>query len=179
LAGGSAITRAPTIGQSLLILLDGIQPVGITTIILDQNNLLPALGAAASRNPILPVQVLESGAFLVLATVVAPYAHARPGTHILHARLVHENGTETRLDVRQGALDVLPLPPGQAGRLYLQPSHRTNVGFGAGRAPQNGIPVNGTTAGVVIDARGRPLRFSADPARRRETIKKWQWTLGG
>jgi hypothetical protein len=179
LACGSAITRAPTIGQSLLILLDAVQPVGITTIILDQNNLLPALGAAASRNPILPVQVLESGAFLVLATVVAPYAHARSGTHILHVRLVHENGTETRLDVKQGALEVLALPPGQAGRLYLQPSHRTNVGFGPGRAPQNGIPVNGTTAGIVIDARGRPLRLSADPARRREMIKKWQWTLGG
>jgi len=179
LAGGSAITRAPTIGQSLHILLDAIQPVGITTLILDQNNLLPALGAAASRNPILPVQVLESGAFLVLATVVAPYVNARSGTHILRARLVHQNGTETRVDVRQGTLETLPLPPGQAGRLYLQPLHRANVGFGPGRAPQDGIPVNGTAAGIVIDARGRPLHLPAEPARRRELIKKWQWTLGG
>ena len=54
LACGSVITRAPTLGQSLLMLLDGIQPVGITTMILDQNNLLPALGAAASRHSILP-----------------------------------------------------------------------------------------------------------------------------
>jgi hypothetical protein len=57
--------------------------------------------------------------------------------------------------------------------------HRANVGFGPGRAPQAGIPINGTTAGIVIDARGRPLQFPADPARRRELIKKWQWTLGG
>ena len=80
LAAGSVITRAPTLGQSLLILLDAIQPVGITTVILDQNNLLPALGAAASRNSILPIQMLESGAFLGLATVVAPYVNALPGT---------------------------------------------------------------------------------------------------
>ena len=116
LAGGSVITRAPALGQSLLILLDAIQPVGITTMILDQNNLLPALGAAASRNSILPVQVLESGAFLGLATVVAPYVNAQLGTPVLHGRLVYQNGNESRLDIKLGALEVLPLPVGQSGR---------------------------------------------------------------
>jgi hypothetical protein len=32
---------------------------------------------------------------------------------------------------------------------------------------------------VVFDARGRPLGFTPDLARRRELIKKWLWTLGG
>ena len=179
LACGSVITRAPTLGQSLLILLDGIQPLGITTLILDQNNLLPALGAAASRNSILPIQILESGAFLGLATVVTPYSHARPGTPILSGRLVYHNGNESRVDVKQGALEVFPLPAGQSGRLYLQPFHRTDIGFGPGRSNEGGIPVTGTALGVVIDARGRPLRIPADPARRREIIKKWLWTVGG
>jgi len=61
LAGGSALDDAPTPGQSLLLLLDAVQPTGLTTIILDKNDLLPLLGAAAKRNSILPVQVLESG----------------------------------------------------------------------------------------------------------------------
>ena len=179
LAGGSAITRAPTLGQSLLILLDAIQPVGITTVILDQNNLLPALGVAASRNSILPIQVLESGAFLGLATVVAPYVNARQGTPILQGRLVYQNGNESHLDIKQGALEVFPLPVGQSGRLYLQPLHHADVGFGPGRIRKDGIPVTGTALGVVIDARGRPLRFLANAVRRREIIKKWLWTLGG
>jgi hypothetical protein len=179
LAGGSVITRAPALGQSLLILLDAIQPVGITTMILDQNNLLPALGAAASRNSILPVQVLESGAFLGLATVVAPYLNAQLGTPVLHSRLVYQNGNESRLDIKLGALEVLPLPVGQSGRLYLQPLHHADVGFGPGHTRDSGIPVTGTALGVVIDARGRPLRFPADAERRRAIIKKWLWTLGG
>lgn len=179
LAGGSALTRLPTPGQSLLLVLDAIQPVGVTTVILDQNNLLPALGAAASRIPILPVQVIESGAFLVLATVVAPYAHARQGTPILRARLAYQNGSESRIDVRQGALEALPLPPGEAARLYLQPLHHADVGFGPGRTREDGIPVSGSTLGVVFDARGRPLHFPANLARHREAIKKWLWTLGG
>jgi len=179
LVAGSVVTRAPTLGQSLLILLDAIQPVGITTVILDQNNLLPALGAAASRNTILPIQVLESGAFLGLATVVAPYANARLGAPILGTRLVYPNGNESQIDVKQGSLEKLSLPIGQSGRLYLHPYHRTDVGFGPGHTREDGIPVAGTALGLVIDARGRPLHLPSSDIRRRELLKKWLWTLGG
>jgi hypothetical protein len=179
LAAGSVVTRAPTLGQSLLILLDAIQPVGITTVILDQNNLLPALGAAASRNSILPIQVLESGAFLGLATVVAPYVNARLGTPVLGARLMYQNGNESQIELKQGALEVMPLPAGQSGRLYLQPLHHTDLGFGPDRTREDGIPVSGTALGLVFDGRGRPMRFPTDDLRRREIIKKWLWTLGG
>jgi hypothetical protein len=179
LAAGSVITRAPTLGQSLLLLLDSIQPMGITTMILDQNNLLPALGAAAARNAILPVQVLESGAFLGLATVVAPYANVRPGTSILRGRLVDQHGNENHFDVKQGALEVLPLPTGQAGKLHLSPLHHADIGFGPGRTKTDGFPVSGTALGVVIDARGRPLHFPQSPTRQQEINKKWRWTLGG
>ena len=179
LAAGSVITRAPTLGQGLLLLLDAIQPVGITTVILDQNFLLPALGAAAIRNSILPIQILESGAFLGLATVVAPYVNARLGTPVLNARLTNRNGNENRVEVKQGALEIMPLPVGQSGRLYLEPLNHAELGLGARPPREDGIPVNGTALGVVIDARGRPLRLPAEDARRRDLIKKWLWTLGG
>ena len=179
LACGSVITRAPTLGQSLLILLDGIQPVGISTLILDQNNLLPALGAAASRNSILPIQILESGAFLGLATVVAPYTNARPDTPILNGRLVYQNGNESRVNIKQGSLEVFPLPVGQSGRLYLELYHHTDIGFGPGNTSEKGIPITGTALGLVIDARGRPLSLPSDAARRRDTVKKWLRTVGG
>ncbi len=177
LASGSVLSAAPTLGQALLILLDGLQPVGVTTIVLDQHNLLAALGATAERVPILPVQVLDSGAFAVLATVVAPVVSARPGVPVLRARLLTQSGRETSLEIKQGTVEVMPLPPGETGRLYLQPLHRTNVGFGPGRGGE--LPVSGTVFGVVFDARGRPLSLPTDGGRRREWIKKWLWTLGG
>jgi|YNPBryBLVA2012_1023415.scaffolds.fasta_scaffold00447_5 hypothetical protein len=179
IAAGSVIAQAPTVGQSLLLLLDAIQPMGITTVLVDQNSILPALGAAASRIPILPVHVLETIAFRYLATVVSPLSNARLGTPILRARLVYQDGHDARIEVKQGALDVLPLSPGQVGRLYLQPGHHVDIGLGPGRTRNDGFPVSGTVLGVVIDARGRPLRFPTDPVRRREIIKKWLWTLGG
>src|ERR1041384_3861539 len=67
LGGGGVISEGTSLGQSLLLLLDANQPVGIMPILLDQNNLLPLLGVAASRSHYLPVQVIESGgAFLLL-----------------------------------------------------------------------------------------------------------------
>jgi hypothetical protein len=178
-ACGSAITCAPTLGQSLLILMDAIQPIGNTNMILDQNNLLPALGAAASRNTILPIQILESGALLGLATVVGAYASVPPGTRILTGRLVNQNGDESRIEITQGALEVFPLQIGQSGRLYLRPSRHTDIGLGFGNTQKAGFPVTGTALGVVIDARGRPLRLPANVVRRRDNIKKWLRVLGG
>ena len=177
LAGGSALSDASRPGQGLLMLLDALQPVGVTTVILDQNNLLPLLGAAAAQNNILPVQVIESGAFLSIGTVIAPVVLANYGTPILRATLTYENGSEARADLKYGTLEALPLPSGETGKLEIQCLHGADVGFGPGHG--GSISVTGGALGVVFDGRGRPLNLPADAVRRRELIKKWNWTLGG
>jgi hypothetical protein len=177
LAGGGALSDAPTPGQSLLLLLDALQPVGITSIILDQNNLLPLLGAAAESNQLLPVQVLESGAFLSLGTIVSVISSASYGLPVLRARLTYEDGTEARVEVKFGGLEILPLAMGQTARLTLQPLQRSDIGNGPGR--NAAVQVAGGVMGVVIDARGRPLILPDDPVRRRELLKKWLWSVGG
>ncbi len=177
LAGGGALSDAPTPGQSLLLLLDALQPVGITSIIIDQNNLLPLLGAAAESNQLLPVQVLESGAFLSLGTIVSVISSASYGQPVLRARLTYEDGTEARAEVKFGGLEILPLAMGQTARLSLQPLQRSDVGNGSGR--NAAVQVAGGVMGVVIDARGRPLTLPDDAVRRRELLKKWLWSVGG
>jgi uncharacterized protein (TIGR01319 family) len=177
-AGGGVLTQAPTRGQTLLMLLDAIQPTGVTTVVLDQNNLAPSIGAAASVNPILAIQVLESGTFLNLGTVISPVSEIRLGTPVLRVRLVYEAGSEMKLDIKQGTFETLPLPVGQAARLHLQPLHRADIGMG-GPGRGGSLRVVGGALGVVIDARGRPLQLPADGERRRELIRKWLWTLGG
>jgi hypothetical protein len=92
LASGSVLANAPSLGQSLLLLLDAVQPVGVTTLVLDQHSLMAPLGAAAFVNPVLVVQVLESSTFLNLGTVISPVAEVRPGTPILRLRLAYESG---------------------------------------------------------------------------------------
>ncbi len=176
LAGGGVLSEAPTAAQGLLLLLDAIQPVGISTIILDRSNLLPVLGAASVCNSILPVQVLESGAFQSLGTTVSVVGGKVQGAVIARARLIYENGTEAKTDIKYGNLEILPLPTGQSAKLSLQAQAGVDAGFGPGKTGT--LTVSGGEMGVVIDARGRPLVLPADAGLRRETIKKWQWMLG-
>ncbi|MBU0511774.1 MAG: glutamate mutase L [Chloroflexi bacterium] len=175
-ATGSVLTHAPTPGQSLLMLLDGLQPTGVTTILLDQNDLVSALGAAADVNPLLVVQVLGSNTILNLGAVIAPVGNARPGEPILRIRVTYEDGNESNVEVKNGSIEVLPLPLGQTANLRLQPLHRFDVGMGPGRGGR--LQVIGGALGVVIDARGRPLTWHPDPGRQRSLLKKWLWTLG-
>src|SRR5215211_4339769 len=177
IGGGGAISDGASHGQSLLLLLDAIQPVGIMPILLDQNNLLPLLGVAASRNHYLPVQVIESGAFIGLGTVVSVIAAANYSNQVVRAKLTYTDGTEARAEVKFGGLEILPLPSGQTARLSLQPLRRADAGLGAGRSGT--ILVTGGALGVIIDARGRPLNLPADPVRRRELLKRWSHTVGG
>ena len=177
LAGGGALSDTPTPGQSLLLLLDAVQPVGMTSIILDKNNLLPLLGAAAESNQLLPVQVLESGAFMSMGTIISVISSASYGTPVLRARLTYADGTDARVEVKFGGLEILPLGMGQTARLTLQPMHRSDIGNGPGK--NAAVQVVGGTMGVVIDARGRPLDLPEDPVRRRELFKKWLWSVGG
>jgi hypothetical protein len=161
------------------MLLDAIQPTGITTVILDRNNISAALGAAATINPTLSVQVLDSGTFSNLGTVISPVSNARMGTPVLRVQMtLKDSGDEIKLDVKQGSLEVLPLSPGQIASLYLRPYHRADIGMGPGKGGSLKRVVGGAL-GVVIDARGRPLQLSDDAARRQEFMRKWLWTLGG
>jgi hypothetical protein len=177
LGSGGVISDGTSLGQSLLLLLDAIQPVGIMPVLLDQNNLLPLLGVAASRSHYLPVQVIESGAFIGLGTVVSVIASANYGDQVLRAKLAYADGTEARAEVKFGGLEILPLPNGQSARLSLQPFHRADAGLGPGKSGT--VTVTGGALGVVIDARGRPLQIPSDPVRRRELMKRWSYAVGG
>lgn len=177
LASGSVLTNAPTLGQKLLLLLDALQPAGITTLAIDQNNLLPMLGAAAEVNSLLPVQVIASGALAYLATVISPVSNSAYGTPIVRAKLIREDGTTLTSEVNMGNLQILPLENGQTARLELRPLRNADVGLGPGRA--GALDVIGSSLGVVIDARGRPLRLPSDAGGRVKLLKKWLKTVGG
>jgi len=178
LASGAAITEAATLGQKLLMLLDGLQPAGITTLAIDQNNLLAMLGAIASQNSLLPVQVIDSGALAYLATVIAPLVgEINYGTPIVRAKLIRNDGSESETEVKMGSFKILPLEAGQTARLQLRPLLRADVGLGPGRAGE--VEVIGSSFGVVIDARGRPIVLPKEPEKRRELLTLWQNRISG
>jgi hypothetical protein len=172
IASGSALTKAPNRNQALMMILNGLQPTGVTTIALDRNNLTPSLGAAANVAPLLAVQSLDATNFINLCTVISTVGQAPLGTPILKVRMANDDGQESELEVRHGSLAAIRLPPGQAGTLHLTPLRRFDVGMG-GLGRGGTVKVIGGVLGVLIDARGRPLRLPAEPSRRRDLLSKW------
>lgn len=177
IASGSVITKAPSRNQALMMLLNGLQPTGVTTIALDRNNLAASLGATAAVTPLLTIQSLDATNFVNLCTVISPIGKASPGTPILRVRLTSDSAIESEIEVQNGTLTSISLPEGQSGTLHLAPLHRFEVGMG-GLGRGGTVKVVGGMLGVVIDARGRPLRMLAEPSRRREMLNKWLETVG-
>jgi hypothetical protein len=174
IGGGAAIASAPTPGQAALMLLDALQPVGVMRLLLDPLHLAPALGAAASVAPLVTAQVHDSLAFLDLGTVVCLAGRPRSGDVAVQVQLVPEGDSDRKqpwLDVRGGSLAVLPLPMGSLARLNVRPRGGLNAGFGPGRA--RSLNVLGGALGVLIDARGRPLRLPRAAEQRHKTLAAW------
>ncbi|MDH3943322.1 MAG: glutamate mutase L [Anaerolineae bacterium] len=176
LVGGSVITQAASLAQSLLLALDSIEPTGISRLILDKNSLAPALGVAAGINSLLSVQVLESNAFLNFGTVISPVGRGRTGIKVLRLKIVYSSGQENTIEVRNGEIVRVPLPIGAAAQVHLQPLNRFDVGMG-GPGKSGRLNVVGGHFGLLVDARGRPVRLPKSINKRRQMFDRWYSAL--
>jgi hypothetical protein len=107
-----------------------------------------------------------------LGFVISPISRVKPGTAVLRIRVKYQNGHETTVNIHQGNIQTIPIPSGQRARVFIDPLHRANIGFGPGKGTS--IQVVGGLFGLVVDARGRPLEIPEDPEKRRNLILKWQ-----
>ena len=176
IGSGRILTLAPKRYQPLSVLLDGLQPSGVTTLALDQNGLLPGLGIVSETNPLLTVQVIESSTFLNLGTIIAPLGVARPGTTILRIQVNRENGRSFTREIKYGSLSILPVELGEKVSLHLRPLNRFDVGMG-GPGKSGKVNAVGGVLGIVIDARGRPLQFSPDLEKNIKRNEQWRKTF--
>jgi hypothetical protein len=170
MVSGSTLTAAGSAWKTILMVLDGLQPIGVSTVILDQHNITAGLGSIAGLNPIIPVQILESSAYQTLATIVCPYSEENYGVTIMRTILEYEDGNYTRVNIKHGNLTQLPLALGQTANIHFEPVRRVLIDP---VVLSLGFKVVGGVCGVIIDARGRPLQLPRDATTRSELLKKW------
>jgi hypothetical protein len=122
--------------------------------------------------------VLASNLFESLGTVITAVADVPEEQSILNVGVKIEGGKDYDVEIGQGTLRRLVIPAGVTAELTLDPSRETDVGFGD-RGVGGRLKVPGGSMGVVIDARGRPLRLPDDDHKRVEMLKHWLMILGG
>ncbi len=172
---GAVFENVATPGQAALMMLDALQPAGISTMVVDVLSLAAAAGAIAPVEPLAAAHLLERDAFLSLGTVVAPYGQARKGGTALRLRVRYEDGRALDVEVQSGTIEVIPLGLGQKARLEIRPARGFDLGWRGRKAV---VEVDGGTLGIVVDARGRPLPLEGSPAELGARVQQWHWQIG-
>jgi len=175
IAGGGFVAHLPYHGYAALMLLDALQPVGVSGLYLDEYNLMPSLGAVASVQPLALVQTVHNGGLTFLGTAVVPMGHAMRGSRALAVRPI-EASAGASLEVRYGALKAIPAGTYKPGTmLEIIPARSLDIGEGSGKSVR--VAYREGTVGLILDARGRPLDLAGDPEARHQQLDSWLWEM--
>jgi len=179
LATGGVLAHAPKFGQAALMLLDALQPRGVTSMVLDRTMLISQLGAVATIAPIAAVQVNENDAVMHrLGTCVIPYGDLPQGRVAIRVGIEYSNGRQVTAEVMSGSIEIIPLRINEQALLTLYPASTVDVGLGPGERARAAEEIDGGLVGLVIDARGRPLVFPTDETERHARIVQWMQVFG-
>lgn len=175
---GLTLMGTPRPGHAVMLVLDGLEPWGVTSLALDMNGAANLLGSMAIVQPAAAVEVAAQGAFVNIATLVAPAGHGQPGKPAIRLKATYEDGTTAEVEVMYGAIEVMPLAPGTKANLEMRPTRNFDIGLGQ---PGQGATaeVEGGQLGIIIDARGRPLRLPPQNEQRQQQLHEWLATLSG
>jgi hypothetical protein len=186
-ACGGVLAHAPHPGLAALTLLDALQTnpdesVMAIELHLDTLGLMGACGALAFTSPDAALTLFERDLLnnMPLATCVVPLGSGRTGETAVEVELKVVGGGAQRISVPHGQIGRLPLAPGNSATLTLRPSSGVRIGRNAPgeAAPSDPGKIRGSALGVIIDARGRPLRLPETPIERQQLLWDWLVALG-
>ena len=166
---GGLLSHAPRRAQSLMILMDAFQPVGVTRMFQDSVFMMPHLGVLSTVYPEAAWQIFDKDCLLRLGTVIAPLGEAKDGEKVMEVRLETQSGESEARQMNFGEISSISLGEGKEADIIISPAKEFDVGAGRGKALET--KVKGGVVGVVLDARGRPMNLPEE--KRKETLLRW------
>ena len=173
---GRSLTLSTDISATMLTLLNGLQPCGMTSFLFDTNDIIPSLGAIAQVNSILPVQALESRLMPASGPVICPVSRAKLGVDIATISIEFKDARKLQFTIKQGSLVRLPVQNGQNVQGKIDSIGKTVIDPYT-KQKQVELNLTGGLFGVIVDARPRPLKISSTPPERIEQLKAWKEAL--
>src|SRR5579862_1937794 len=150
LGTGGVFANVAHPAQAALILLDALEPRGITSLVLDTAQLASMLGAAGVIAATAAMQVAESDAVpLPLGPVISTSGVVPEGQPAVRVALEFPDGRQHVEDIPQGTLARLPLRLGERALLSLYPAPPIDVGLGPGQQARASEPIEGGALGMV------------------------------
>ena len=171
IGAGAALARTGRPGLGAMLLLDTLTPTGVTTLQMHPSAVLPALGALAHVNSAAVVQVLDSNGLERLGTAFSLSGEPRAGRMALRVKITRAGAQRAIThEVEGGHLWVYPLASDEHARVEVTALGRGLTIGGKGSVK---LDVTGGTAGLIFDARGRPLPLALNLRERAAQMPLW------
>lgn len=111
-----------------------------------------------------------------LGTCIAPRGiPEKEGEDLMKVEMTMPDGNVRTESLKLGDIIRVPLDVGAKAKVKITPNKGCDMGQGPGQIREE--EVEGGVAGVVLDARGRPLRTPTDRAVMKKLILKWYKAL--
>lgn len=169
-ASGGVLSHAPRMHQTAMLLIDSFEPEGFTTLSKDSIFMTPHLGVLAEVHPKAAAEVFERDCLVYLGTCVAAKGEGKPGKpcfkYTITGKTLNESGV-----MNYGELKLLPLGPDEKVQVVIEPERGFDFGAGPGKRIEK--TARGGTVGLILDARGRPLKLPEDRAACQATMSRW------
>ena len=180
IGAGGPLVNAP-LWQAALLLLDGLQPpgasdTGVIELELDSTMLMAAAGTLARLNPNAATYLFRYDCLHRLGAVIVAQGDAPLGSLAATVTLRKADGRVKEARVPYGSIALLPLRADEKASLEIRLGNAFRVGSserGAIVSTAPGKEISGGALGLIIDARGRPIHFAADPTARQEQVASW------
>ncbi|MHC4661996.1 MAG: glutamate mutase L [Planctomycetota bacterium] len=171
---GGVLSHAPWRWQAAQMLIDGLQPEGVTMLGVDSVFMTPHLGTLARFSEDIAIQTFGSECYVPLGTCIAFSGRIRPGRYI--GSLAYDvAGRSDEVPLEAGDVLIIGAGANEQCELDIRPARKVDAGAGPGKALT--IQCSGGEAGIIIDARGRPIEFPDDEWERTRLVKAWEQTF--
>ncbi len=174
-ASGGVLSHAPGMNQTAMLLIDAFEPEGFTTLAKDSIFMMPHLGVLAEVHPKAALEVFEKDCLVYLGTCIAAKGEGKIGKtcfkYTISGKTLNESG-----EINYGDLKLLPLGADETVKVVIEPER--GFDFGAGSGKQVERTARGGTVGLILDARGRPLKLPEERRACQAMMSKWCESLG-
>jgi len=168
---GGLLSHAPRRIQSMYILTDAWQPEGVTRMFQDSVFMMPHLGVLSTVYRDAAWNIFDKDCLVRLGTNIAPAGTGKLGEHVMTVELEMPNGEEVKEELSLGDIKLVKLTEFEEVKALITPAKDYDVGAGLGKELK--ATVSGGVAGVILDARGRPIYLPEEEGQRKELLLKW------
>jgi hypothetical protein len=133
--------------------------------------MMPHLGVLSTVHPKASIEIFEKDCLVRLGTCIAPRGITKREEEIMNVKITMADGSVRMESLKLGDLVRVPLGVGEVADVDINPNKEFDLGAGPGHPVK--ARVEGGVVGILLDARGRPLRTQKDRKEMTKLLLKW------